>query len=111
LFEKGKPVSLSFSFQNETVKLFGADVPLGMAVVTCERTVMAGEDLQALREAIAANTGENIPVRFTPFEGAPMLAHYPAWLSPGDRDFLVGQLDKAATEAGQIIPGVSDNKV
>lgn len=106
LFEKGEPVSLSFSFENETAKIFGTEVSLGMVVMTCERTVMTAEDLKSLQDAVASNPEGNIPVRFTPFEGSPMLAHYPDWLPAEERDFLVGQLDTAATKAGQIIPAL-----
>lgn len=107
LFDKGGAVSLSFSFEDESVNIFGVEIHLGMVVLTCERTTMADEDLKALREAVAANQASSIPVRFTPAEGSPMLAHYPAWLPTDQRDFLVGQLDRAATEASQVIPELS----
>ncbi|MBA3439530.1 MAG: hypothetical protein H0T92_06650 [Pyrinomonadaceae bacterium] len=107
LFDKGEPVSLSFSFEDETVTIFGMEIHLGMVVLTCERTTMADEDLKALKEAVAANQERSILVRFTPSEGSPMLAHYPAWLPTDQRDFLVGQLDRAATEAGRVIPELS----
>lgn len=104
LFDRGEPVSLSFSFEDETVNVFGVEIHLGMVVLTCERTTMADEDLEALRKSVAANQEGSIPVRFTPSEGSPMLAHYPTWLLPEERDFLVKQPDSAATEAGRIIP-------
>lgn len=104
LFDKGEPASLSFSFEDETVNVFGAEIHLGMVILTCERTIMADEGLKALREAVARNQEGSIPVRFTPAEGSAMLAYYPAWLPPEDRDFLVKQLDGAAAEADRTIP-------
>lgn len=95
LFDKGEPVSLSYTFEDETVLLFGAKIPLGTVVLTCERTVMGEENLKSLKEVVAAKQANNIPVRFTSFDGSPMLAHYPAWLPADQRDFLVGQLQTA----------------
>jgi hypothetical protein len=95
LFDRGEPVSLSFSFEDEVVNLFGTEVHLGLVVLTCERTVMAKEDLESLRSAIAENQQHNIKVRFTPSENAPMLANYPRWLSKEHGDFLIHQMEAA----------------
>jgi hypothetical protein len=94
LFEKGEPQSLSFSVDDEVVSIFGTDVHLGMLVLTCERTVMANEDVKSLKEAVAANH-TSIHVRFMPLEGTPMLAHYPAWLPSDEGQMLLRQMSVA----------------
>jgi hypothetical protein len=54
---------------------------------------MAEKDLEELRMATSGNLeGESISVRFTPFNGAPMLVHYLNWLSAEDRNFLLNQM-------------------
>lgn len=95
LLQQREPQSLSFSFDDEVVNIFGAEVHLGMVVMTCERTIMADEDLQMLKDAVARNETGGIPVRFIPLEGTPMLAHYPAWLPKDEGDFLLNQMAAA----------------
>jgi hypothetical protein len=93
LFEKGEPVSLSFRFEEEVVKVLGVDISLGPFVYTCQQTYITGQDLGELKERTArAEQGGSIPVRFTAFDGAPMLVHYLNWLPPKDRDFLTDQM-------------------
>jgi hypothetical protein len=95
LFEKGEPVSLSFSSEDEVVKVLGVDISLGPFVYTCQQTYIAEPDFEELKERTArAGEGESIPVRFTPFDGAPMLIHYLNWLPPNERDFLLNQMKK-----------------
>ena len=95
LFDRGEPQSLSFSFEDEIVNIFGTEVHLGMVVLTCERTILAEEDLKSLKEAVASNQAHNIPVRFMPLEGSPMLAHYPAWLPSDEGQILLRQMEAA----------------
>jgi len=100
IFDKRQPISLSLSFENESVMVFGREIHLGMVVLTCERTTMSDEDLQVLKTAISTNQQGHILARFTPFENTPMLAHYPDWLPPDERDFLLGQMQQTNQEAG-----------
>lgn len=95
LFEKGEPVSLSFSSEDDVVNVIGVDISLGPAVHTCQRTSMTEEDLRELKERTAhAVPGESIPIRFTPSDNAPVLVHYLNWLPQNDRDFLLKQMIK-----------------
>jgi hypothetical protein len=95
LFEKGEPVSLSFSSEDDVVNVLGVDISLGPTVHTCQQTSMTEEDLRALKERTAhAVPGESIPIRFTPFDNAPMLIHYLNWLPANDRDFLLNQMKR-----------------
>ena len=95
LFEKGEPVSLSFSFEDDVVNVLDVDISLGPAVYTCQQTSMTEEDFRALKERTAqAGPDETIPVRFTPFNNAPILVYYLNWLPPADRDFLLNQMKK-----------------
>lgn len=95
LFEKGEPVSLSFSSEDEAVNLLGVEISLGPFVYTCQQTSMTEEDLQALKERTAqAGPDESITVRFTPFNNAPMLVHYLNWLPPNERDLLLNEMNK-----------------
>ncbi len=96
LFEKGEPVSLSFSSEEEVVKVPGVDISLGPFVYTCQQTSMTEQDLKELKERAAqAGAGDSIPVRFTPFNGAPMLIHYLNWLPTSEREFLLRQMETA----------------
>lgn len=99
LFESGSAISLSSSFEDETIIIFGKEVHLGLVVFTCERTIMSEEDLKILRDALAADQHHNIPARFTPFEDSPMLAHYPKWLPADEGNFLLRQMQKAERKA------------
>lgn len=93
LFDKGEPVSLSFSSENEAVNILGVDISLGPFIYTCQQTYITEQDLQELKEKTAqASEGQAIPVCFTPFNGAPMLVHYLNWLPSHDRDFLLSQM-------------------
>lgn len=93
LFENGEPISLSFSSEVETVKLLGVEISLGPFVYTCQQTCMTEDDLRKLKERAAeAGPDDSIPVRFTPFNNAPMLIHYLNWLPQQDRDFLLNQM-------------------
>lgn len=93
LFENGEPISLSFSSEDETVNLLGVEISLGPFVYTCQQTLMTEDDLRELKERTAeAGPDDSIPVRFTPFNNAPMLIHYLNWLPPQDRDFLLNQI-------------------
>jgi hypothetical protein len=96
LFEKGEPVSLSFSYEDEVVEILGVEISLGPFVATCQQTYITEQDLMVLKERTArAEEGKSIPVKFTPFIGAPMLVHYLNWLPPNERDFLINQMKKA----------------
>ena len=98
LFDKGAPVSLSFSYGDEIVSVLGTNLSLGPFVYTCQQTFMAEKDLEELRMATSCNLeGESISVRFTPFDGAPMLVHYLNWLSAEDRSFLLNQMKTEST--------------
>jgi hypothetical protein len=99
LFDQRRPIALSSSFEDETVSIFGKEVHLGLVVFTCERTIMTEEDLSILEAAVSANQTNSILARFTPFEESPMLAHYPKWLPPDEREFLLGQMQRAERDA------------
>lgn len=95
LFDERQPISLSSSFEDETILIFGKEIHLGQVVYTCERTIMTQQDLDSLKVAIGENQAHGILARFTPFEEAPMLAHYIMWLPADERDFLLNQMQKA----------------
>lgn len=95
LFEKGEPVSISFSYEDEVVDVLSVAISLGPAVHTCQYTSMTEEDLRALKESAArGGAGESIAIRFIPFNNAPMLVHYLNWLPSGDRDPLLNQMKR-----------------
>jgi predicted HTH domain antitoxin len=75
-----KPTVLYYP-EEQSMNVFGVDVPLGPVLTGVERTYIAPEDLSRLRsEVAAAAPGDEVEVRLSPYENCPAEVRYMRWL-------------------------------
>lgn len=91
--------------EDQTVNIFGVNVSLGPAILSCDKTVITKEDKEKIRQALeSVSEGEDpqdIPIRFTPVEDCPVEVSYPKWLPKEEADELENML--------RVFPGASDS--
>lgn len=85
-FGDGRPRPTALYFPEEqSMRVFGVDVPLGPVLTGVDKTYVAPEDLRRLQSEIAAAApGDVIQVRLSPYEGCPTEVRYMRWLPVED---------------------------
>jgi hypothetical protein len=91
-FERGAPLQTALHFQEQTVVIFGTQVPLGPVTFFCDRTYITEEDMETAKRNIkAANPEGKVSIRLTPFEDCPIEARYINWV-PVEESVALRQL-------------------
>lgn len=80
-FGDGRPrPTVLYYPEEQSMSVFGVDVPLGPVLIGVARTYIAPEDLSRLRSEVAAAPGDEVQVRLSPYEDCPAEVRYMRWL-------------------------------
>ena len=81
-FGDGRPrPTVLYYPEEQSMSVFGVDVPLGPVLIGVQRTYIAPEDLSKLRNEVAAAVPDDeVQVRLSPYEGCPAEVRYMRWL-------------------------------
>lgn len=83
--KSGKPMRFEKELEEEGALLFGANISLGPAIVSCESISMTPQALTDLIQTVnGAEEDTNVPVVFTSSEEYPIRVSYPKWLPQSD---------------------------
>jgi predicted HTH domain antitoxin len=107
-FSEEQPLPVLWNYgEVQLTEILGVEVPLGPMVISCERMIMTGDDMEILRTAIELSPpGGDVTVRFTALEGCPVEVRYLDWLPAEEAVAILQSLLSLESGLGPALSGL-----